>query len=134
MRELKQLDVGYGYTFDNGKTFPFRGKGKGLMPSIDDVLKTFKGKQFLIHIRDEGPEIGRLLLKKLGELNESDLKRISIYGNDEAITMIKAKYHKMMALSKKLIVKALIEYELLQAVHPGRGDSDDLPVIVATRS
>ena len=27
MAELKQLDIGYGYTADGGKTFPFRGKG-----------------------------------------------------------------------------------------------------------
>jgi glycerophosphoryl diester phosphodiesterase len=25
--ELALLDAGYGYTFDNGKTFPLRGKG-----------------------------------------------------------------------------------------------------------
>ena len=27
MQQLKQLDVGYGYTADGGKTFPFRSKG-----------------------------------------------------------------------------------------------------------
>ncbi len=113
MEELKKLDVGYGYTFDNGKTYPLRGKGQGLMPSIDDVLKTLKGKKFLIHIRDEGPEIGRLLLKKLEELDEEERKCISICGNDEAIEIIKGKYPKMMALSMKRIKKALLEYELV---------------------
>ena len=34
MAELKQLDIGYGYTADGGKTFPFRGKGIGLMPEL----------------------------------------------------------------------------------------------------
>jgi glycerophosphoryl diester phosphodiesterase len=113
MQELKKLDVGYGYTFDNGKTFPFRGKGKGFMPSIDDVFKTLPGKKFLIHIKDEGPEIGVLLLKKLAELNEDEIKHISIYGNDEAVKMIKVKYPEMLALSKKLVMKALIEYEFV---------------------
>lgn len=113
MRELKQLDVGYGYTFDNGKTYPFRGKGKGLMPAIDEVFKIFKGKKFLIHIRDEGPEIGRLLLQKLETMNEVELNNISIYGNDEAIKLIKAKYPKIPALSKKLMIKALMDYELV---------------------
>ena len=32
LAELKALDIGYGYTADGGKTFPFRGKGVGLMP------------------------------------------------------------------------------------------------------
>lgn len=83
------------------------------MPSIDDVFKVFKGKKFLIHIRDEGPEIGMLLLEKLEELNEEERKCISIYGNDEAIEIVKAKYPKMPALSMKRIKKALIEYELV---------------------
>ncbi len=34
MAELKELDIGYGYTADEGKTYPFRGKGVGLMPSL----------------------------------------------------------------------------------------------------
>lgn len=35
MTELKHLDIGYGYTADGGKSFPFRGKGVGLMPTLD---------------------------------------------------------------------------------------------------
>jgi glycerophosphoryl diester phosphodiesterase len=116
MRELKQLDVGYGYTFDNGKTFPLRGSGKGLIPSIDEVLKTFDRKKFLIHLRDEGTEIGTLLLKKLEKLNEAELKCLSIYGNDEAINIIKAKYPKMPALSKKRLIKALVELRPVEIV------------------
>jgi len=38
LAELKALDIGYGYTADGGKTFPFRGRGVGLMPSLDEVL------------------------------------------------------------------------------------------------
>jgi glycerophosphoryl diester phosphodiesterase len=113
MQELKEVDVGYGYTYDNGITFPLRGKGNGLMPSIDDVLKVFKGKKFLIHIRDEGPEIGLILLKKLEGLNEDEIKCISIYGNEEAIKIITEKYPQMLALSKERLIKALIEYELV---------------------
>ena len=37
MEELKKLDIGYGYTADGGKTYPFRGKGVGLTPTLDEV-------------------------------------------------------------------------------------------------
>ena len=40
LAELRPLDLGYGYTADGGKTFPFRGKGVGLMPTLDQVLAT----------------------------------------------------------------------------------------------
>ena len=46
LAELKALDIGYGYTADGGKTFPFRGKGVGLMPSLDEVLATFPDRGF----------------------------------------------------------------------------------------
>jgi glycerophosphoryl diester phosphodiesterase len=38
MAYLKQLDVGYGYTPDNGTSYPTRGFGKGLMPTFEEVL------------------------------------------------------------------------------------------------
>jgi len=49
MQELKSLDIGYGYTADNGKSYPFRGKGVGLMPSLEEVLSYFPDESFLIH-------------------------------------------------------------------------------------
>lgn len=55
MEELKQLDIGYGYTADGGKTYPFRGKGVGLMPTLDEVLVAFPKQSFLIHIKSDDP-------------------------------------------------------------------------------
>ena len=52
MAELKTLDVGYGYTADNGRTYPFRGKGIGLMPELNEVFSSFPDKELLIHVKD----------------------------------------------------------------------------------
>src|ERR1700728_2540316 len=38
LAELKTLDVGFGYTADDGKSFPLRGKGGGLMASLEEGL------------------------------------------------------------------------------------------------
>ena len=46
--ELQALDIGYGYTADSGKTYPFRGKGVGLMPTLNQVLEHFPTGRFLI--------------------------------------------------------------------------------------
>ena len=51
MTYLKTLDVGYGYTADGGKSFPLRGKGVGLMPSLDEVMQAFPGKAFLVNFK-----------------------------------------------------------------------------------
>ena len=57
LAELKALDIGYGYTADGGDTYPFRGKGVGLMPEFADMLEDTTGgpvsRQF------QGPRSGR---------------------------------------------------------------------------
>jgi glycerophosphoryl diester phosphodiesterase len=53
LADLKQLDVGYGYTSDDGKTYPLRGTGVGLLPSLDECMLTgvhvgpYSGRQYV---------------------------------------------------------------------------------------
>ena len=113
LQELQEMDVGYGYTYDNGKTYPFRSKGIGMMPSFDQVIEEFPQNRFLIHIRDAGTEIGQLLLEKFDAMSREQLELYSIYGNDEAIDMIKSRYPEMKSFTAATIKKALIQYELI---------------------
>jgi glycerophosphoryl diester phosphodiesterase len=46
----RAIDIGHGYTADGGATFPFRGKGVGLMPSLSEMLAAFPGRAFLINV------------------------------------------------------------------------------------
>jgi glycerophosphoryl diester phosphodiesterase len=55
MSYLRTLDLGYGYTADGGRTFPFRGKGVGMMKTLDEILKVFPGKQFLLNVKSRDP-------------------------------------------------------------------------------
>ncbi len=69
MAYLKTLDIGHGYTADGGKTYPFRGKFVGMMPSLDEVVARFPGKRiFLINVKsndpDEGAKLSDWLLKQ----------------------------------------------------------------------
>src|SRR5881394_2145543 len=38
LAELQALDVGYGYTADGGRSFPFRGRRKDHIPSLEEAL------------------------------------------------------------------------------------------------
>ncbi len=62
---LKSLDIGHGYTADGGRTHPLRGKGVGLMPSLDEVLATFPDRRFVINFKSrearEGPMLAALV-------------------------------------------------------------------------
>ncbi len=48
---LKRLDIGHGYTADGGQTFPFRGKGTGMMPSLPEVLDALPGRALLVNFK-----------------------------------------------------------------------------------
>jgi len=113
MAELKEIDIGYGYTADCGKTYPFRGKNVGMMPVIDEVFKAFPQKEFLIHIKDGGEEAGKLLTEHLQQMNSKQLNKISFYGDEKAIFFISKKYPEIKVLTLPILKKALIMYELI---------------------
>ncbi|HEV2865897.1 MAG TPA: glycerophosphodiester phosphodiesterase family protein [Allosphingosinicella sp.] len=49
---LQQLDVGYGYTPDGGRTFPLRGRGVGAMPSAAEVIRRYPREQLIFELRE----------------------------------------------------------------------------------
>ena len=61
MAYLKTLDIGHGYTADGGQTFPFRGKGVGLMPEIKEVLVAFPEGKFLVNYKSNEEREGDML-------------------------------------------------------------------------
>jgi glycerophosphoryl diester phosphodiesterase len=52
LAELKRLDVGYGYSADDGRTFPLRGRGVGGMPTAAEVLRAFPSAPILFELAD----------------------------------------------------------------------------------
>lgn len=113
MEELKRLDVGYGYTADNGETYPFRGKGIGLMPELKEVFETFPDKELLIHINHGDTETGEILWTYLADMPTERLNQITFYGNNDALQYLRSQNPTVRVLSMKMLKSALIKYELL---------------------
>ena len=88
--ELKALDIGYGYTADGGKTFPFRGKGVGLIPTLAEVLATFPHKRFLINIKSNDPAEGEQLAAWLSRLPPERRGLLMVYGGSRPIAAVRA--------------------------------------------
>ncbi|MGZ3173259.1 MAG: glycerophosphodiester phosphodiesterase family protein [Croceibacterium sp.] len=53
--QIRALDAGYGYTTDGGKTYPFRGKAVGLIPSLVDYLQMAGNKPLLFRFATRDP-------------------------------------------------------------------------------
>lgn len=85
MAYLRTLDVGYGYTADDGATFPFRGKGVGMIPALGEVLRTFPGRRFLINIKSDDPTEADRLLAYLKSRGVSADGKLWIYAVGRAL-------------------------------------------------
>lgn len=113
MDDLRKLDIGYGYTADGGKTYPFRGKGIGKMSSVKEILDTFPETGWLIHIKSGGVESAKILESHLISLNGNWQKRVALYGDDAAINYYRNKYPKIKTLTKSILKKAFFQYLLI---------------------
>lgn len=110
MAELKTFDIGYGYTADGGKTYPFRGKGVGLMPSLTEVLERFPDKQLLIDIKSNDPQEGRLLADYVSPLPKTQQRLLAAYGGDEPIAALKERLPELRVMSKATMKSCLLPY------------------------
>lgn len=110
MAELKTFDIGYGYTADQGKSYPFRGKGIGLMPSLDEVLAHFPNRSLLLHIKSNDPNEGIQLAKKLAALPQKRLDQLTVYGGDEPVAALQKKLPELRVMSKETMKHCLIPY------------------------
>lgn len=111
MAELKELDIGYGYTPDGGETYPLRGTGVGLMPSLDEVLEEFPEEPLLIHVKSDDPEEGEALAARLAELGDGRLADIAVYGGDQPIEVLREELPDVRAMSKESMIDCLLRYE-----------------------
>ncbi len=79
MEELRLLDVGYGYTSDDGRTFPFRGLHIGAMPSLSEMLLAFPSEQLELHVKGGDADDADALRSYLDGLGAANPSRLSIY-------------------------------------------------------
>jgi len=82
MATLKGLDIGYGYTADGGKTFPFRGTGTGKMPTLTEVLGALPDKRFLVNFKSRRSEEGDALAKLVEATPAWRPALFGVYGGD----------------------------------------------------
>lgn len=111
MADLRKLDIGYGYTADGGATFPFRGTGIGLMPSLDEVITRFPDKSFHINVKSNDAGEGKALANYLATLPTQRRTLLTVIGGDRPLAAVKDALPKIKTLSKKSLMRCLLRYE-----------------------
>ena len=113
MTDLKKLDVGHGYSADGGHTFPLRGKGVGLMPSLDEVLNTFPDKRFVINVKSNDASEGEKLASHLSKLPLETRSLLSVYGGTPPVELVHEKLPDVAIGSKKSLQSCILGYVAL---------------------
>ena len=68
LRELREIDLGYGFTLDDGATHPFRDQGHTIV-TLAEILKEFPDTIVNIDIKDEDVIAPEILSDVLSETN-----------------------------------------------------------------
>lgn len=107
LAELQTLDAGFGYTADGGETFPFRGKGTGMIPTLDQVLEAFPDRQLLLHLKSDDPADGKLLAARLRQFPPDRLDQLAVYGGDQSVAAAVAELPGLRAMSRATLTRCL---------------------------
>ena len=110
LAELRRLDLGYGYTADGGVTYPLRGKGVGLLPTVEQVVAEFPEQELLLDLKNDNPADGERLAAYLATLPAQRLTTIAVYGGDAAVAAVADRLPQIRATSKKIMKECLLRY------------------------
>jgi glycerophosphoryl diester phosphodiesterase len=110
IEELKALDIGYGYTFDGGRTFPFRGNGVGLMPTMDEVFDRFPDRSFLLHIKGTEPKDAALLAAHLSTLSAERRSKLMVFGRGAVLVRLHQTLPDLRVFSAGSVANCLVRY------------------------
>ena len=109
LSELKALDIGYGYTADGGKTYPFRGKLIGQISTLDEVLTAFTETDFMVNLKHSMASEGETYRDYL---TKYDASRLGLIGPNRAVAPVKAAYPDMIIQTRQNVKSCLKGYLL----------------------
>jgi glycerophosphoryl diester phosphodiesterase len=110
---LKALDIGYGYTADGGKSFPFRGKGKGLMPELTEVFEAFPDRKFLVNYKSRRAEEGTALTALLAARPEFRARVYGVYGGSEPTRAAVSAIEGLRGYDRESLKACIVRYAAL---------------------
>lgn len=115
LAELKELDAGYRFSKDGGKTFPFRGQGITI-PTMDEVLAHFPDLWLNVDIKQHEP---RVVDQFCNLIRRHDAARQLCVGSfsDETVQRFRAACPEVVTLSTYSEIRELYAWQLFHLSH-----------------
>ena len=81
LAKLKKLDAAYRWSPDDGKTFPFRGKGYTI-PTLNEIFTAFPDLRMFIELKPNNPTLATSLCHTLRDFRKTDQVIIASFDGD----------------------------------------------------
>ena len=105
---IQTLDVGYGFTDDQGASFPLRGQGIGLVPRIEDVMSYPLEGQILVNFKSNQKSDGVTIIPLL----DQD-KTFGVYGGRAPTQAVLCEVPHVKGYDKQSLISCLMQYMAL---------------------
>jgi len=106
---LKSLDIGYGYTANDGETFPFRGQFLGAIPTLREVLMEFPDTYFMVNLKHGKASEGETYRDYI---TAADAARLGLVGSNRATAPVVKAYPDMILQTRQNVKSCLKGYAL----------------------
>lgn len=107
---LQALDIGYGYTADAGATYPLRGRGEGLMPSLAEVLDAIPDGRFIVNFKSNQAHEGDMLAQMVDATPRWRESVWGAYGGDAPTLAAKAHMPDLAIWTRRGLIDCLGQY------------------------
>jgi glycerophosphoryl diester phosphodiesterase len=128
--ELRTLDVGYGYTADDGRSYPFRGHGVGLMPTLEETLRAHPHSSFLIQFKDGDASVGDRMVAYMEECGLARWDRLAFFGASAPVNRLKRLRSNARVWSAHSSARCLLGYAASGWIGHVRSECDNGMIIV----
>ena len=113
LAELQSLDIGHGYTADGGRTFPFRGRRRDPMPSLEEAVAALPNTPILFNFKGKDPrEADQLAAALRAARRDVAERRDAFYGAPGPVERIQTHFPRALTFSKESIKACTREYAL----------------------
>ncbi len=119
LEQLRNLDAGYDFSQDGGKTFPFRGKGIRVA-TLDEFLQSYPAGGYAIEIKQSDPPIAAQVVQAIVTHQALDQTVVASF-NDQTIAEVRALEPKLttaLALGEMLALAGLSDADEAVYVPP----------------
>jgi glycerophosphoryl diester phosphodiesterase len=107
---LQSLDIGYGYTADDGATFPLRNQNNEPMPELAAFLSAFPDEKFLINFKSNTDDEGGKFVEFNEEHPQFADNVFGVYGGEKPTNAVLATMKEWRGYTKPQTKSCLIEY------------------------